>query len=93
MIENKHMSLLGTKAKDAVTGFHGVITTLSYDLYGCIQVVITPPTGKDGQTKEGHWFDVTRLIITDHTPVMVLPDFNAGYIAEGRKGCSNKPMP
>lgn len=32
----KHIDLLGLKAEDKVTGFKGVITTLSFDLYGCV---------------------------------------------------------
>jgi len=86
-------NLLGRKAKDLVTGFSGVISTISFDLYGCIQVVITPPVDKDGKVKDGHYFDITRIKITDKKPVMALPDFSAGYTAEGKKGCAEKPMP
>lgn len=93
MQTEKHLNLLGKKAKDAVTGFEGVISTVSFDLYGCVQAVITPPVDEKGEIKGGTWFDVTRLIITDETPVMDLPDFSKGYVAEGRKGCAEKPMP
>lgn len=89
----KHLNLLGKKAKDAVTGFSGVISTMSFDLYGCVQAVITPPVDEKGEIKNGKWMDVTRLIITDEEPVMALPDFSKGYIAEGKKGCADKPMP
>lgn len=92
-MKKQHLDLLGKKAKDAVTGFTGVITTLSFDLYGCIQVVITPPTNKDGAIEKGNWFDVTRIIVCDDEPVMSVPDFSAGYVAEGKKGCSDKPLP
>ena len=36
------LKLLGLKVKDKVTGFTGIITSVSFDLYGCIQVIITP---------------------------------------------------
>lgn len=93
MQTEKHIKLLGRKAKDAVTGFSGVISTVSFDLYGCVQAVITPPIDERGEMKEGRWFDVTRLIITDDNPVMKVPDFSKGYIAEGLKGCAEKPLP
>lgn len=89
----QHVELLGMKARDAVTGFSGVITTVSFDLYGCVQAVITPAVDDKGETKDGGWFDVTRLQITNETPVMPRPDFSAGYIAEGKKECADKPLP
>ncbi len=86
-----HIEMLGLKAKDAVTGFEGVITTMSFDLYGCVQAVLTPPVDDDGKTRDGKWFDVTRLKVTDKEPVMQLPNFEAGYVADGKKGCAEKP--
>jgi hypothetical protein len=93
MFTNEHYELLGLKAKDAVTGFHGVITTVSFDLYGCVQAIVTPPVDGKGEMPDSRWFDVTRLIIQNRKPVMQRPDFQEGYIAEGRKGCSDKPLP
>lgn len=87
---NEHIDLLGLEVSDAVTGFSGVVTTLSFDLFGCIQAVVTPKA-KDGEVKGGNWFDVNRLEITNNTPVMELPDFSKGYVAEGRKGPAEKP--
>ena len=89
----KHFDMLGLKGECKVTGFSGVITSLSFDLYGCIQVVITPDkTSKEGAIQEGHWFDVNRVQITSDTPVMELPDFDKGYVATGNKGCASKPL-
>lgn len=82
-----HLALLGLKVKDKVTGQKGVVTSISYDLYGCIQAVVTDTKG------EGKWFDVTRLIFKSLTPVMDAPDFSKGYIAEGKKGGCDKPIP
>ena len=87
----EHISLLGMKAKDKVTGFKGVITTMSFDLYGCIQAAVTPSVDSNGKIPEGRWFDVTRLKIKGKTPVMQQPNFAAGYVAEGRKGPAEKP--
>ncbi len=90
---NSHVELLGKKATDVVTGYTGVITTMSFDLYGCIQAVITPRIDEKGESSSGKWFDVSRLDISDDEPVMLLPDFSQGYVAKGLKGGSDKPLP
>lgn len=89
---NEHLELLGFEAKDKVTGFSGVITTLSYDLYGCIQYVITPKI-IDGKRNEGAWFDANRLKITGKKRVMEVPEFTTGYVLDYPKGAANKPLP
>jgi hypothetical protein len=91
---SKHLELLGKKVEDAVTGYKGVVISISFDLYGCVQAVVQPAMDDKGEMSSGNWFDVTRLTVTDETPVMALPDFVAGYVAEGKKGCDrNKPLP
>ena len=87
----QHLELLGKKAEDKVTGFKGVITTVSFDLYGCIQVILDPPIKKDGSRTDGKWFDVSRLNVTGKIPVMVVPNFAVGDVAEGKQGPAEKP--
>lgn len=90
---NEHLNLLGLKVKDQVTGCEGVVTSISFDLYGCIQAVIQPPT-KEGKKNEPEWFDVTRLKITNKKPVMNAPDFTGiDPVAKGEKGPAEKPLP
>ncbi len=89
---NNHLDLLGKRARDKVTGLEGVISTVSFDLYGCIQAIISPPA--DGsKLLDGCWFDVKRLDILDYDTVMVRPNFDQGYVAEGNKGAAEKPLP
>ena len=87
----KHMAMLGLPVIDKVTGFKGVVSCVSFDLYGCVQAVITPKTGKDGEIKDGKWFDIARLKTLGTKPVMPIPDFDLGYVAEGKKGPCEKP--
>ena len=88
----KHIELLGYPATDKITGFKGVITSMSFDLYGCVQAAITPSADTEkGEYKVGNWFDVTRLEITNTERVMDIPEYSKGYIAEGRKGAADKP--
>lgn len=87
------LDLLGKKAKDKVTGQEGVITLVSYDLYGCIPVIVTPQSKEDGTTGEAKWHDVNRLEIIDENRVLEPPNYEEGHIAEGLKGGFEKPMP
>jgi len=94
MAIEKHIDLLGYKAEDKVTGLKGVISTVSFDLFGCVQVIISPPAKEGGELPGGCWFDVTRLKVYDRQArVMPVPDFEKGYVSEGRKGAADKPVP
>lgn len=89
----RHINLLGYKAKDKVTGFSGTVDSVCFDLYGCIQISLKPGVDKDGKIPDGFWFDVTRLDIdVEGGRVVDFPNFYEGYVAEGRKGAANKPM-
>jgi len=88
----KHIELLGCKAKDKITGLEGVIDSVCFDLYGCIQASIKPTKLDDaGKIRDGYWVDVTRLNIKTNTRVMEVPNFYEGYVAEGKKGPADKP--
>jgi len=91
-VVQSHFNLLGFKVKDKVTGFKGVITSLSFDLYGCIQYVVTPSTDEKGKQQDGRWFDVTRLEVLSTKPVMEQPKFEKAYVAAGKKGAAEKPL-
>lgn len=88
----KHIDLLGHSAKDKITGFSGVIDSVCFDLYGCVQASLKPKIDSSGKVPDGYWFDVTRLKITSTKKVVDSPNFAEGYIAEGRKGPADKPL-
>ncbi|HXD38850.1 MAG TPA: hypothetical protein VN624_19505 [Rhodanobacter sp.] len=90
---NKHLDLLGKRVADRVTGFKGVVATVSFDLYGCIQAIVNPGTDAEGKLRDSQWFDVNRLRVIDTQPVMPRPDFEWApqAIAEGRKGPAERP--
>lgn len=90
MIRNAHIELLGRTAKDRVTGFTGVIVTVSFDLFGCVQVVISPPVDKDGKKVDDCWFDVNRLDLVGESRAMPVPDF-AAKPQEHKHGPAAKP--
>jgi hypothetical protein len=70
----KNLRLLGLKARDVVTGFTGIVSTINFDLYGCVQAVLTPEA-KDGKPLDGGWFDTKRLTVLSSDRVMPLPLF------------------
>jgi len=88
----KHLKVLGMLGRDKVTGVVGVVTSISFDLFGCIQVVLQPQVGENGKCEDGRWFDIGRVGITNAEPVMPTPDFDQGSVAEGKKGPAEKPM-
>lgn len=62
----KHLDWLGWKVRDKATGFTGIVSTVGFDLYGCIQGIVVPEVVVDkasGAQKPGEaqWFDLTRL--------------------------------
>ena len=89
----QHIELLGKRAEDRVTGFSGIISTIAFDLYGCIQATIMPPMKEDGTVPDGRWYDVNRLKIISDERVMDLPNFSGSVdVAKGEKGPAEKPL-
>jgi hypothetical protein len=69
-----------------------VVSSIGFDLYGCVQAIVNPGMGKDQKLAESQWFDVGRLKVLSDKPVMALPNFDFGPAAEGRKGAAEKPV-
>jgi hypothetical protein len=92
-ILSKHVGLLGMRARDKVTGVEGIVESVCFDLYGCVQVALRP-TAKDGEIKSGHWLDIQRLVLVDHSRVMPLPSFANLATPEGvhTHGPAEKPV-
>ena len=88
----KHLDLLGHEVKDKVSDYKGVVISMCFDLYGCIQADVRPKTlDKDGKVRGGRWFDVSRITVTSKKPLMDQPNFDYGLVAEGKKGPANLP--
>jgi hypothetical protein len=86
---NQSISLLGLKARDRVTGFSGVISSVTFDLYGCVQAIVTPPVNAEGKTGEVHWFDIKRLETGER--VMDVPNFAGTRFGE-EAGPGDRPL-
>lgn len=88
---NDHLQLLGMKVEDRVTGLTGIVSSIGFDLYGCIQAIVNPGVDKDGKLRDQCWFDVNRLKVVSDAPVMPQPDFVVGRQAEGKQGAAERP--
>ena len=100
----EYLQILGLPVKDRVTGFEGVVSSVSFDLYGCVQCIVTPKTATADQApklNDSHWFDFKRLEVKKGAKaVMELPDFTKPEAVlalespkEGRKHSAAEPGP
>lgn len=80
------LDMLGCRIKDLITGLEGIAVSVSFDLYGCLQVALHPGLDKDGKLKDTMWFDSNRLVVLDPNPVMRCPHFESAD-----KGPAEKP--
>ena len=80
-----YFKILGMPCKDKVTGFKGIATSVSFDLYGCVQVWLTPEVTEDGKTPDGVWYDFMRVHATGER-VMDIPVFEGTEAGPERKG-------
>ena len=88
----KHLALLGMEVQDCITKRKGIVTSIGFDLYGCIQAIVDPGLDKEGKSIDSIWFDIGRLKILSERPVMKVPNFDYGLISEGKKGPASKPL-
>jgi len=73
----KHLSILGLRVKDRVTGFKGIATVVGFDLYGCIQVSVNPGLDENGKIMDAHWFDIARLNVDNESDrAMDVPSYD-----------------
>lgn len=72
-------SEIGREAKDSITGFKGKVTGLCAYINGCLQVLLTPPVGKDGVSRDGQWIDEQRVVdAKTGRPLFAKPQATAG---------------
>lgn len=87
-----HLDKLGLKCRDRVSNFEGVITSICFDLYGCVSALVNPGVDEKGIAREQNWYDVQRLEILSDEPVMKQPNFLIeSTISAGNQGAAEKP--
>jgi len=90
---NDVIEMLGSEAKDKITKQNGVISSIAFDLYGCIQVLLTPLKVENNHDIKVHgWFDINRMVITKKRKIMNHPSFENKYSElKDVSGPSEKP--
>lgn len=89
----EHFSLLGYESRDRITGFAGVVTSISFDLYGCVMGLVTPKgLNEKGELSESRWFDTKRLVATSEAPLMAVPEFVSVAGPEIKPGFASPPQ-
>jgi len=73
----EYLEVLGKKGKDKISGIEGRISSIVFDLYGCVQVSLSQKVNSEGKVPDGYWMDFNRIEITDHERVLPLPEFAA----------------
>jgi hypothetical protein len=79
---NEYIKILGFPVRDTVTGFEGVVTSVGFDLYGCVQCIVQP-SAKEQKLEDSRWFDHKRLTPIAKEPVMKVPTFVAPSLEAG----------
>lgn len=74
MIE-QFLQILGKKVTDRVTGYSGIVESVTFDLYGCVQAIVRAPVNEKMEMQECRWFDYKRLLDSNEERVMPLPAF------------------
>jgi len=69
------LNFLGYKVEDKVTKQIGVVVSISFELYGCIQGLVVPEVDEKGARSDSRWYDIGRLVIISDEPVMAQPTF------------------
>jgi hypothetical protein len=64
---------IGFPVKDNITGIEGIVTSISFDLYGCVQALVDRGLDKNGEFLENGWYDINRLRIIKNKRVMDCP--------------------
>lgn len=94
MIIEQCVAFLGKKVEDKISKRKGIVTSVCFDLYGCIQVVVDEQKlDKEGKAMTFGWVDINRLNILKSKEIMPHPDFDNKYKSIIKvNGPADKPM-
>jgi hypothetical protein len=73
------MIKLGSKVRDEITGFSGIITGFVTYLSGCDQALVVRKVTADGAFKDAQWFDEQRLEVDTKFKPIVLHLMRGGH--------------
>ena len=74
---------LGSKARDIVSGFKGVVTAEYRFLHGCTRYAIQPPVKEDGTVPDHQVFDEPQLKVTSKPSKEMRESINPAPVTTG----------
>jgi hypothetical protein len=76
----KEIVPLGTKAKDPVTGYEGIVTARAVHLNGCARVALQPKHDPKSEKKfdQGIWFPEPQVKLVSETPKVAVGSRRTG---------------
>lgn len=72
-------TILGSRVRDSITGFSGIVTGRCEYISGCNQALVAPAAKEDGTLPDSQWFDEQRLSRTDDSLVELDNGPNPGF--------------
>jgi hypothetical protein len=69
------MITLGSRVRDKITGFEGIVMGRTEYYNGCIQYGVQPLDLKDGRPQKYEWIDEAQLVVVD-----AAPDYEASLV-------------
>jgi len=69
---------LGSKVRETITGFEGIVTARTEWLWGCARVAVQPPALHEGKPVEAQWFDESQVVVIAHDAAQRQPVATTG---------------
>lgn len=69
---NDFLNDLGYQGEDCITGFKGIVSSVCFDVYGCVQYCLVSKVDKNGEHKS-MWCDAKRVTTNKKKRVMTPP--------------------
>lgn len=62
---------MGSKVRDVITGFEGIVTGRCEYITGCSRLLITPRCDDASKQSQGNWFDIDRVEQVDESRLIL----------------------
>ena len=90
VIIKEQLRMLGLKVEHKTIGRKGFVDTIGFDLYGSVYAGIDPGLDKNKKKINCMWVNILSLKMLSKEPVMKVPDFDFGLVADGDHGPAEK---
>lgn len=78
-------TILGKRVKERVSKLEGIATAVSFDLYGCVQVLVNHGIDDIEKPTPQVWYDMNRMEVLSDEPIIAVPVWTSKEIRENIK--------